>query len=542
MGPRLPFRPRRHQALWPIPAWLTAACLLAAAPVLGHDQQHPSAPEAAFISDVASASEHGWQTYLAPPADGFVDTVGVVTHHHYSNTSYGEHDLLKMLDRLNIRHIRDAITPQSMEFYADFVEQAGPGAGVSYVLNDGEDIPWEDQIRMVAGQAPATASQIESDNEPDCDGWQDGEIEGYHELARDMRELMDSLPELREVPLATPSFCRTTEEHYSAYGDDGVSDRFNIHPYVAGLLPEEEIGRTLEWVRNAAPGAVPVVTEGGFHNAVKTKSGHLPTSERAEGAYLPQMFLEYQRRGIALTHSYELINIRDDPSETKREEHFGLYRFDGSLKPAGASLAALLATMTDSRGAGAEPQTVRLAAEGGGDKLRVQPYIRSDGSIDVVLWMAQRIWDRDERRDLPNKISQITVSVPEISGGSYVRIDGTEKPERIRMGDASRFTVPVNAHPTVLRLDPGASGHVQPDSGDRLCDSERPDGGACVRDRRSNAEPSAVSSSTRPQSGNGGSARGGVARLREGTQGSVGPAPTADRPECLPEDHDVECD
>lgn len=438
---------------------------------------------------IAAGQEAKWETYEATPADGFVDTVGVATHYHYFDTSYGEHDLLTLLDRLGVRHIRDAIVPQSMKFYSEFVEQAGPGAGVSYVLNEDKNASEEDQLRMVAEQAPGSASQIESDNEPDCDGWQGGEIESYYDLAHDVRELMDSLPELREVPLTTPSFCRTTEEHYSAYGDDGISERFNIHPYVAGRLPEEEIGRALGWVRDADPDAVPVVTEGGFHNAVNSDGGHKPTSMEAESAYLPQMFLEYQRQGVALTHTYELIDLRDNPAADYDQENFGLYKADGTLKPAGASLTALLTTLTDPEGAQLEAATVRLATEGGGDKLRVQPYTRSDGSVDVVMWMAQKIWDTSDYRDLPNETSDITVSVPTATEGSYVRIDGTEKPERQTLDGGAAFTVPVSAHPTILRL--GLTGSVGPD-----------DAAATQDDLTADDQP-ALGSSTRAPSGTG---------------------------------------
>ncbi|WP_219414373.1 hypothetical protein [Pseudonocardia nigra] len=291
-----------------------------------------------------------WPEYHAKPADAVVDTIGVAMHHHYSDTAYGEHDLLAMLERLGVRHIRDAVTPQSMEFYKQFVEQVGPGAGVSYILNDGEPMSVQDQLRLIAEQAPGTASQIESDNEPDCDGWGAGEVESYHDLARDLRAQMDSLPELHDVPLTTPSFCRNNKSSFTTYGDDGVSERFNMHPYTGGELPEKKIAELLAAAREAAPDATPVITEGGFHGAVNKDNEHKPTSEMAQSAYLPQMFLEYAAQGIALTHAYELIDQHDDPGRTQREHNFGLFRADGSIKPSGASLAALTSALRDEGG------------------------------------------------------------------------------------------------------------------------------------------------------------------------------------------------
>lgn len=426
--------------------------LLVVADLLAAPALVPAVP-AAPAAVMAAAP---WTTRTATPADAFVDTVGVAIHANYGDTSYGRHDLLALLRRLGVRQIRDGANEESLPFYRRFVQQAGRGAGVSYVV-DSELGDVAGLLRLIADQAPGTASQIESDNEPDCDGWSGGEAEQLHEQARRMREVMDSEPALRDVPLATPSFCQTSQESYRTYGDDGVSARFTMHPYVAGYLPEREIGEFLGWQRAAAPGTVAVVSEGGFHNAVNTEGGHRPTSERAESAYLPQMFLEYARRGIALTHTYELLDLQDDPGRTDDQKNFGLYRADGTLKPAGASLAALVRTLADRTGPRPPNRRVRLGLRDDGAELRMQPYARSDGSYDVVLWRAQEIWEPFERRDLPNPSADVTVSVPTSTSGSYVRIAGRERPERVPLGTASTFTVPVSAHPTILRLGAGAS-------------------------------------------------------------------------------------
>lgn len=395
----------------------------------------------------------GWNTYRATASDALLDTVGVAMHEHYTDTAYGETDLLALLDRLGVRHIRDALTPQSMAFYARFVEQAGPGAQVSYILNDGLDIPIEEQIRLVAEQPAGTTSQIEGDNEPDCEDWSDEEVQFYRDQAGVLRGLMDQYDTLRDVPLTTPSFCRTREERYVSYGDDGVSERFNVHPYHAGELPEILLPDVLEWVRAADPDAVPVATEAGYHNAVETEGDHKPTSLEAESAYLPQMFLEYNRRGVALVHTYELLDLRPDPDADYDQENFGLFNSDGTIKPSGASMAALLDALRDTDGPRPEPRDVEVATTDGGDALRVQPYLRSDGSVDVALWMAQPIWDEDERVNLPNPTTEVTVQVRSVEGdGSYVRIDGTEDPERVALPAGDSFTVPVSAHPTLLRI------------------------------------------------------------------------------------------
>jgi hypothetical protein len=393
-----------------------------------------------------------WTEFAATPADRIVDTIGVATHFHYFDTAYGSHDVARLLARLGVRQIRDDVNDRSMSFYREFVDQAGPGAGVSYIIDVDNELSTAQQIRMIAARAPGTASQIESDNEPNCDGWRDGAVAALHRRAVEMRELMDSLDPLRDVPLATPSFCRNTRADYTAYGDDGVSSRFNLHPYPDGEVPGPRIAAQLIAAHAADPDSVVTVTESGYHNAVnKDGPGQRPTSELAESAYLPQMYLEYAAAGVVLTHAYELLDQRNNRDRSNPELNFGLFRSDGTIKPSGASLAALISTLTDRAGP-APDRTVSLEVSGGDAALRVQVYTRSDGSIDIAMWSVRPIWDPDRRIDLDNPDLPVTVRLPTPRSGSYVRIDGNETPSRVELPDSDTFTVPVSAHPTILRV------------------------------------------------------------------------------------------
>lgn len=404
------------------------------------------------LSIKQSVGASQWQSYTATPSDAFLNTVGVATHKNYSDTSYGKLDLLALLRRLNVRNIRDAAIASSLPFYRDFVESAGAGAGVSYIVDTRNPGTVDDQIKMIASQAPGTASQIESQNEPDCKDWSDARAMTYRQQAKAMRATMNQLEPLRTVPLTTPSFCRTTQYSYSTYGDDGVSQRFNMHPYAGGLPPGEQIDEALKWARAADPNATPVVSESGYHNAVNSTDDHQPVSELAEAVYLPQMLLEYRQRGIVLTCTYELLDERPNPARDNDQQNFGLFRVDGSIKPAGASMAALLATLSDESGGNVKSQVVDLAVSGSGQALRVLPFVRSDGSIDVALWHAQAVWDPETRSDLPNPSVEVVVQTRTPAAGSYVRIDGVEKPGRTQLGMGRQFSVPVSSAITILRL------------------------------------------------------------------------------------------
>jgi hypothetical protein len=249
-----------------------------------------------------------------------------------------------------------------------------------------------------------------------------------------------------------PSFCHPTAKSFNAYGDDGASSRFNIHLYFDGSPPEPALDDALELQRAAAPRMSPVITETGYHNAMMTPDDHAPTSESAVSAYLPQALLEAARRGVARTYIYELIDLRSDPRLRDDQSHFGLYRADGTLKPAGASLAALLNTLRDP-GPPATPRYVRLAIEGADNSVVVQPYVRSDDSIDVVLWRRQKIWDPTRRLEMPNPAIDVTVRTEVRGRGSLVKLDGTEEPHRRKLPRGKAFKVSVDAYPVVMRID-----------------------------------------------------------------------------------------
>lgn len=402
------------------------------------------------VSTTPGQPPPGAVTYNATSADAFVDTIGVAVHLSYLDTAYGTQNPRALLDRLGIRRIRDGAQQSSLTQYVQMHQATGRQVSIVVDSRDGDVLNALDRINAAGA---GYVSQIESNNEPDCDGWQAGEVDRMKAQARAMRDRMNALPNLRDVPLATVSFCGgATSGSYLPYGDDVVSQRMNLHPYPGGFTPERQAQNEYNWSRNADPNADVTATESGYHNATSSNNGHNPISERGAGAYFPRLFLEYFRVGFKLTHTYELIDERANPGRTDPEQHFGMFRVDGTMKPAGASTAALIRTLGDA-GSRPAPRPVQLATSGAQD-LRVMPFLRSDGGYDVALWRTARIWDNAARTDLPDPVAQVNVQIAGAHAGSFVRIDGNENPPRTSLAAGSSFTVPVSAYPTILRLTP----------------------------------------------------------------------------------------
>ena len=70
-------------------------------------------------------------------------------------------------------------------------------------------------------------------------------------------------------------------------------------------------------------------------------------SEAAHAKYMPRLFCEYFRKGIARAYSYEFIDEFEDKALTNREAHFGLLRRDGTPKPAYTAVKNLIAVLQE---------------------------------------------------------------------------------------------------------------------------------------------------------------------------------------------------
>ena len=68
-------------------------------------------------------------------------------------------------------------------------------------------------------------------------------------------------------------------------------------------------------------------------------------SEKAHGRYMPRLFLEYFRKGIPRTCSYEFVNQWNNPNNA--EANFGLLRNDLSAKPAYKALQNLISVLKE---------------------------------------------------------------------------------------------------------------------------------------------------------------------------------------------------
>jgi hypothetical protein len=394
----------------------------------------------------------------ARPADTFVESVGVNVHLGYTDSPYEDGAVVRnrLLD-LGVRYVRDGISQGRPDVYRRMRELAEHGVRADLIVGDplqrwGSG-PLEAQLDLIARElAPAgVVASLEGPNEYDNQGRDDW----VHTVRDYQRRLFDgarSRPALAGLPVLGPTLVH--RESRDRLGDISQwLDQGNMHPYPGGGAPDRDVHLEDE-LRLAAKNSAskPVqATETGYHNGVASDSGHLPASEAAVGVYMPRLYLDYFRRGVARTFAYELIDQRPDPGHTDREANFGLLRHDLSEKPAYTALKRMLALLSD-RGPGFDARGLDLTIEGATAGLRRLLLQKRDGTHYLVLWRAEQVWDPEGRRALDGDRGVVRLTLNGTPAGVAVYRPNDAAAPVARLAGGSSLEVGVGPEVTVLEI------------------------------------------------------------------------------------------
>ena len=183
-------------------------------------------------------------------------------------------------------------------------------------------------------------------------------------------------------------------------------------------------------------------------------------SERAQGKYIPRLFLEYFRKGIVRTWSYEFVDEFNNPGD--RESNFGLLRHDLSPKPAYTALKNLIGVLKDPGSSfrlGSLNYTLTVNPPRGYDAQYVHHLLlqKRDGSFYFVLW--NEISNDDITNSPPREIvppaMPVTLALKTpISSATVYSLDDSGNQSSTTVSASSSLKLNVSDKAVIVRIVP----------------------------------------------------------------------------------------
>ncbi len=308
------------------------------------------------------------------------------------------------------------------------------------------------QIAALEGAYPGAVHALEGPNEIKPDfayGGMSGNAAARTFMA-DMRAAAASDARLRHKPLVS----------FTTYAPVAADCDFaNAHPYPkAGAQPAALLKAVRE--RFVGPGGVmpgkPMVfTEFGYHTLVgaPTRPGAWQgVDPERQAVLIVNGLLDNAASKITRTYVYQLLDgYADAGRPPNQEKHFGLFRIDGSPKPAATALKTLFRRLADAGPRAHDFTPTRLTAD-----VSVTAPVAclvlqdSSGRGFLALWNENPIWDKAAAA--PRQVAPITAAVTLANPAAMRAFDVIDTSRDRDFGIAASAEVAVGAHPIILRI------------------------------------------------------------------------------------------
>ncbi len=344
-------------------------------------------------------------------AQNLANMMGVVTVTSTKQGVYGERSLVKSrLLELGARHLRNRVFTGN-KGQIDFLRELGAaGFRLNALMGDPTNTAGtpEQLVQLVGEHLSHMTSSLEGANEWNLEGGANwvNELRGHQSR---LWKAAKANPRTRGIPVLAPAL--GMRDGFQQLGSlEAYCDYGNMHLYTGGFIPGYRSDDMLAMQRYVS-GAKPVmVTETGWHNAMKTGATHHPTPEGTAAVYGPRLFLEYFVRGVPRVFLFQLLDDASNPGLTDHEAHFGLLRHDFSRKPLFTALSNFM-SLLDKPGAPsvAAPAPLAFTVNNAPSDFMKVLVRRNDGAYVLFLWRRCSIYDSPDRVAL--KVANAPVSV-----------------------------------------------------------------------------------------------------------------------------------
>lgn len=399
-------------------------------------------------------------------ADEFVDSIGINAHIDVSSSVYNE----ALIGQLGIRHVRSNVKPGALKTSYDRLANlyARYGMRVNVVCDTDTYAPW--QYRDLV-KHPMFES-IEGFNEPDIIGNYEGSgphsyrglsdnwsTQTYAATLAYQKDLFDAMladPVTAGKAVISPAMGDPAKSRHL----QGVAaDFIGLHSYPGQEMPTGNFLTSF-----AIPSALTMIPPGGSpmriiatETGYRSGSRHDDISLRASGKYVPRLFAEYFRLGVARTFLFELTDMPN-------VYNFGILSASYQPKPAYYAVKNMIAILQDSRwDSGSQtriapeefyPGAVDFALTKSSPNIHHVLLQKADGRAYLLLWQEVPSYDLAARRDIDNPTAPVDIAfnVP-IETGALYKLDATTA--KATYANAASLRIDVPDEVVVLEFKPG---------------------------------------------------------------------------------------
>ncbi len=166
--------------------------------------------------------------------------------------------------------------------------------------------------------------------------------------------------------------------------------------------------------------------------------------------------LDDAKNGVAATYFYEL---EDGGTGNDREQHFGLFRFDGSPKPFATALGNLTTLLADPGTTASTFTTGTLAYTIANLPWTAQSLLlqKSSGVYDLAIWDEQALWDSNAHSQLAATTTNITVDLGQRVASVLVYDPLVSSAPIAQYTNVEDVSLPLSGDPLILQIIPTTS-------------------------------------------------------------------------------------
>ena len=339
----------------------------------------------------------------------FIQSIGICAHINSTNSSYGSSDVAGQMSYLGINNMRVMAPGSNLQLYTSLGQKGIKFDVISNDFNLQQDMSLFDKI------APYVTS-IEGVNELNSFAFNYNGLSGAagaDAFQADLYKAIHADPKLAGVKVLP--FSLSVGSNINGWGDvSAYADYGNVHGYAGqGVPPYYMLNYAVNSI-TTTPGKPAMMTETGYYTQNDGNSG---VTEDVQAKWMLDTLFENSHNGVVRTYLYQLEDGYATPS-TDLENHYGLYKVDGTAKESATALHNLTTILADT-GANAAtftPGTLNYTVTGLNPDYGFQHVLaKSNGSFDIALWSEPQFFDAGSYKTSDVPATTVTVKF----GGTY---------------------------------------------------------------------------------------------------------------------------